>query len=724
MKIYRKFLGNEEFDYYDFYSFFEIKMGDQENSGKVLDTSEYNREQFPLLADSKKIDIFQHLRLNMKEPKGKCKNNNETMYCIPCKESVCECCNYEEHKNHILISKTKFDLSEKSIDDIYNQIESALTSEKVFVDYKPVQNDLIDQVNQLIEKLQDMIEKLKDIKVKEIQKMFNGFSGNVNNLKSRIEKSRAELKTYLNKNKKFFNLKENDSQPSSPQTKKGGSASKKKEPQVKSVNKDDTNSLFLINYELLNIAQNRGKEILSASHQIARCVEEFKQNQKESFETMLSNAQNIFFGDVNNERNEELDHIIDETLPSHPFTEAVEELNKKDFNEITNRVNHYNALFDKFKKSVFDSITKYGNLKEIENYINTFEASRKGDSESNLFSQRLTKEKSSKMNKDELQLLKMQLNNKDEITLNNELLQKYFAYLTLETYEKYFKQMSKELQSSHADLMIKKGEDEDEIKDFGKAIENTNLVMLYYRKERQLVKQVVQLQLNPYGYKKFPVGCRSLLIGDKVYIIGGKDEVQYYPNVLIYDRKTGKIKRIMDLNEPRAYHTVVYCDVFQTLMVIGGENCSSVEIFDPISNRWASLPDLNTPRANILFNFDKPRGIMYTLFGITGDFIDGQYSSDIEILDLKNIKEGWIRLDYKNKSEADLKTYLSVVEVNNDLMLIYGGRGGRDSMRVVCALNKEKKELTRCDRKLFDKIREETKNKRRINDIVRTLSLN
>ena len=92
-------------------------------------------------------------------------------------------------------------------------------------------------------------------------------------------------------------------------------------------------------------------------------------------------------------------------------------------------------------------------------------------------------------------------------------------FLCLECYEKNFKQDSKELQSPHTDLRIKKNEeDEDSPKDYGKAIENTNTIMFYYRKNRQITKITIELTKNPFGYTKFLIGCRSLLIGDKLYI--------------------------------------------------------------------------------------------------------------------------------------------------------------------------------------------------------------
>ena len=681
-----------------------------------------SKQDFSFLIDSKKIDIFQHLKLNLKNEKENCKDNNRiAMYCIPCKVSICDKCKLEEHQKHILISKSQFDFNEATIDEIYNQIIKAVSSDQLFIDYKPIQNQLIEQVDKMIESLQKKLEKLKEIKTKEIIAMFNGFTSNVNNLKQRIEKARTDLKQYYQKNRKFFNLVPANSNNNSTIESKRDSP-KKAVPKI--YNTDESNSIFLINYELLNISQLKGKDILSSAKRITQCVDTFKDNQNEYIETLLNNVDNIFFGEyaARAEQDQELDTILDEASPSYGFQLAIDKLNDKEFSDINVRINQYNTLYDSFKRTIFDSIAKYGNLKEIENYISGFESSKKSDSESLLFSQR-AKEKSSKTRKSELALLKMNYNSKDEVILNNDILEKYFSYLTLETYEKHFKQTSKELQSSHADLMIKKSDDEDEIKDFGKAIENTNLILLYYRKEQQMVKQTVQLKNNPLGYKTFPNGCRSLLIGDKLYITGGKDEQKYYPNVLIYDRKTGKIKRIMDLIEPRAYHTMVYCEVFETLMVLGGENCSSCEIFDPITNRWALLPELNSPRANVLFQFDKPRGIMYSLFGNCGNIIDGLYSNEIEYLDLKELRKGWIRLDYKNKAEADFKTYLSVVEINNDLSLIYGGYTSRNCERILCVLNKEKKEVTKCDKKMLEMIREETKYSRRLSTIVGGLSV-
>ena len=697
---------------------------------------------------SKKIDIYQHLKLGIKNQYKNCKDNNDNvMYCIPCKISCCPECTLEEHKNHILISKSRYSLNEKNIDYIYDKLKEKIDDNNIFTNYQDVQNELIKQIEDMISKLKNQIEKLKNLKIKEMNNMFENFGKTINGLKNKIDKSKIDLKNYLSKNKKFFNINNEIVQNGSPQKldlstpnknssrrnslKKNSKVNKQK--QIKPMNNiDDNSSLFLIHYELLNLVELKGKEIDKEVKSIISKVEDFKKNQNDYISTLLNNIENLFFGDYNLSKEEynniddlNIKQIIDESSPTHPIKLSIENLDKENFDEINKRMNQYNILFESFKKSVYDSVNKYGDLKDIDNYIHQFENnSTKKDPDDILFSNRKSSIKNARANKMELALLKSKFNNKDEVTLNNDLLQKYFAYLCLECYEKNFKQDTKELQSSHADLMIKKNEDEDDsLKDFGKAIENTNMIMFYYRKNRQMIKNFIELTRNPIGYTKFPIGCRSLLIGDKLYITGGEDETQIYKNVLIYDRVNNKIKRIMDLNDARAYHTMIYCDVFETIMVIGGENCSSVEIFDPVMNRWLHLPYLNSPRANIIFQFDKPRGIIYTFFGNSGLITESNYSKDIEYLDLKDIKKGWIKLDYENKSGIDFKTYLNIVEINNDYILIYGGLVSRGCTREVSVLNKEKKLITKCDKKMLELIREVTKNSRRLSNIVGNLTV-
>ena len=232
------------------------------------------------------------------------------------------------------------------------------------------------------------------------------------------------------------------------------------------------------------------------------------------------------------------------------------------------------------------------------------------------------------------------------------------------------------------------------------------------------------MKKNPHGYTKFPLGCRSILVGEKLYITGGKDEFREYPNCLIYDKKTEQIKRIMDMKNSRSFHSMVFNEVFETMMVIGGEHNFTVEIFDPLTNRWQELPELNIPRAIPLFYFDEGRGNMYVLFGIEGDYQKPTYTDTIEILDLTEINQGWMKINYNNKARMDLKCFVNFYPLNDFLMLIYGGLESRQSKRDACIFNLVKDEMTKIDRNIMEELRSESKNNKFLNNIVMSVSRN
>ena len=124
--------------------------------------------------DGTKIDIFNHLKINLKNNFNlNCKDSNtQTMYCIPCKISCCEKCTLDTHKNHILIDKHKYDLNEENIDNIFDKIKNKLTNEKIFKDINIKKELLNNEINDLTEILKNKIEKLKKIKISETNKII------------------------------------------------------------------------------------------------------------------------------------------------------------------------------------------------------------------------------------------------------------------------------------------------------------------------------------------------------------------------------------------------------------------------------------------------------------------------------------------------------------------------------------------------------------------------
>lgn len=77
--------------------------------------------------------------------------------------------------------------------------------------------------------------------------------------------------------------------------------------------------------------------------------------------------------------------------------------------------------------------------------------------------------------------------------------------------------------------------------------------------------------------------------------------------------------------------------MFETLLIIGENNCASSEIFEALTNRWAMLPLLNYLRGNILFQLDKPKGIMCALFRNKGTILEEKFSNETEYLDYNEL---------------------------------------------------------------------------------------
>ena len=654
---------------------------------------EFSSKNEDIQSGPKRLDIFQHLKLSLRNSEFNCKcpGAYPVYYCIPCKVSICEHCGLEDHKKHILINKDNYHMDQETVEKMFQPAETVLEKEELFIDYQSEKEKLVKNVEDVVEQLEEDIKKYKEAKLKEIDSMFENFQKNVNNIKQKIDSTKAQIKKYMDKHKNFFNI--------------GGTQGNK--------NGDQGNTIFLINYDILNIVNQNSFQIEHTAKSLSGLVKLYKDDQIMNNNKTVEDVHNILFPSQTAEEKS------DDFLPMNKFIDNCNKLAGDPYKEVGERIVKYNSQIDQFKKTVFTAVSKFGNFREIEKSISAYENTKQKGVD-NLFSKR---KPNTVAGKESLKLLVPQvaISKKEEVALNNPILEKYFAYLTIDLYGNYFKMATKELQSSHADLMIKVS-DEDEV-DYGKAIEGTNEIMIYEKKNAKMFKKALKLTKNPHGYTKFPIGCRSLLLGDKLYITGGKDETKEYPVVLIYDRKNDTLKRIMDMRVPRCYHTMIFNEVFDTIMIIGGENENSVEIFDPLTNRWQLLPSLIYPRANPFFFFDESRGMMYTMFGSEGKIMNNLYSEVIEYLDLTNVKEGWMRLDYNNKANLNLRSFLNVIPLNNDLMLIYGGVTARNSTRTVCVLNLSKKEVTKVDKNLLEALRVEAKKSRRLSSIISSMSL-
>ena len=646
-----------------------------------------------------KLDIFQHMRIGLKNKDYNCDCENyldNLYYCIPCKVSCCAKCSLLEHSIHLLIQKEKYSLKPPKIEGAFGSIENMLERDDLFKNFQKKRIELINEMEMTCKRIEELAKEWKEKKIKEINELFDELLENIQELNTNKVDAKKLLNSFSAKHKTFFGLRDK--------------------------NKDPHNTIFLINYDLLSIPYLWSEQMTRLGRDIQNNFLDYKTREESKNKDNIRRIKEILF--LSDDEDPITHEKIDEKLlPLVKLKVEIKDFNGDKLKDIDRRINKLNKGIEGFKNSVLNSIRKHGNYKELARENNIYEH-RKVKGADNLFSQR----KLDTLSKgDENYLIPDHpIKNKNDVILNNQILNRNFTHVMTDLYDQYFRIPTIELQSSHADLKFKENENngEEDPTNICKVIEGTNQIMIYDKKLKKIIKKKLKLLKNPHGYTKFPLGCRSILVGEKLYITGGRDEFMEYPNCLIYDRKTEKIKRIMDMRNPRSYHTMIFNEVFETMMVIGGEHNYTVEIFDPLTNRWQELPELNIPRAIPLFHFDEGRGNMYVLFGVEGDYQKPIHTDSIEILDLTEISQGWMKINYNNKARMDLKCFLNLYPLNDFLMLIYGGLESRQSKRNACVYNLVKAEMTKIDKNLMEELRNEAKSNKLLNKIVMSVSKN
>ena len=654
-----------------------------------------NEKYAPEIAkETIKLDIFQHIKigLNHKDLNCQCENIEDNIYyCIPCKISCCQKCSYPDHKTHLLIQKEKYALKPTQINNSFNSIETILSHDDLFKNLQPKKQELLTEIDTTSKKIISLVNEWKDKKFQEINELFDEINFNIQNINTKKISAKKSLTEFATKHQKFFGLKDK--------------------------NKDPHNTIFLLNYDLITIPHLWSENTSKIAKNIENNMLKYKTREEDKDKEIIRKIREILF--LSDDEDPITHEKVDEKLlPLIKLKVELKEFNADRLKDIDKRIAKLNKGIDSFKNSVLNSIAKHGNYKELSRENNIYEH-RKVKGADNLFSQR----KMDVLSKgDENYVLPDHpIKSKNDIILDNPILNRNFTHNMADLYDQYFRIPTIELQSSHADLKLKKEEQEEE-SNYVKINENSNQINIYDKKLNKIIKKKVKLLKNPHGYTKFPNGCRSVLVGEKLYITGGKDEYKQYPNSIIYDTKTELVKRIMDMKNPRCYHTMVFNEVFETLMVIGGENNKTVEIFDPLSNRWQQLPDLGIPRAIPLFYFDEGRGNMYAMFGVEGSYHRPNYTDTIEILDLTEVKQGWMKVNYNNKARMDLKVFLNIYPLNDFLMLIYGGLENRENKRNACIYNLVKAEMTKIDKNLMEELRHEAQTNKVLNTIVMSVS--
>ena len=796
----------------------------------------------------KYFDAVSHFKENIIHFNKNCSEpiKDYSYYCFTCKHSVCNECGAFDHKEHLLIQrKSCLNYDNSFFNDISKVIEDGIGLDRKKAQIK---KDIKNSISQVKKEL-DNIEKNK---LKEIDTFFDELKQNYINLKKNFLNTKTCIENYYKINQKFFNLniKSNNEQGNQENNEVdlANSIKKKKSGLTNfntierynylknneiSDNKDLDNTIFLMNFELMNLCDNKNLQILDLSNQINTRIKnisnlidqttnyilgEFKTNYLNFKENSVVTKFDDFYWDIKircDKFNENISRfketISDIYKRNHSFDKLKDLLsffdskNKKGKDVLFNQqyfIKQNNDLTSinpdmgklmsqKLNKSLrkIRSTSKNKFNGQYSNTASTFKTRDNANSKDKVILRnnqngidKYTKYGYKTMNSDSKIDLKTINNNtnldslntlnneglnkilkKEDVILNQRVLQRFFAYFVMDFYSKYFKlikpseeennmipedseniyyksNLSKNKQSSNnnsakkklgnsknaksslntnpklmkkntrsASLLANYTERYMNLKEKAKPLIGTNYIQFYDPATTRISRTQVPLQKEIYGYNVFPDGCRHILVENKLYITGGADNCGYPINiVLMFDVENGNLEKIGNLNDNHAYHSIEYLDNFDSLIVIGGENSNSCEIMDLDSKRWNRLPSLNHPRANANIYYNNVTSDLFVLFGMEGKMDKNIKNIDIiEVLELNDIVSGWMMVDYYKSVGLDLKiSYCLTLPFTRDKLLVYGGSTARSLERRIFALfDMIKNEVIKVDSQTMDLIK-------------------
>ena len=699
-----------------------------------------------LSSESYGFNLYKHLKENLRNKEKLCKDKltKESFYCMDCKLSTCKkCLNFNIHKGHNLIPKYLYiTCDEKKIfNNCFDSIDSIFNSKdkSIILNNQKLKEEMKNLIKENIDNVIKRLNELKNKKLKEIDKLFESTDGCVDFFKEKEKNIKNDLKNYLSSQKEFYNLQieeEISTKASSARTGNNQDLDlinnfKMEGINESQVNRDRFNTVFLSNYDLF-----KNTEYING--EIRKLIEDIDNNRDRYMKYFLENIKLI---------NSEIDIFNEEFKGVFNYRYLTNDF----YNSISEKLNKYLEKISQMKKYIYDTVNKDGTFEKILKDNNTHETkikqrfdnilsnqfddksgtdsltsfSKNTNTNSNKLSSHLNLTLLSRLSSNYYQTknsgdknIKNQIyKNEEEIKLDKPLLQEFFSYETFNTIRTHFKKNKQK----KLDEIITNETYLDKDIDIAKPIPGTNEIQLYDKKTTTLSRKVVKFEKSKHKYNNFLHGCRSVLIKDNLYILGGVDQDKISTRIAyVYYIKTNELKLMRDMICPHAYHSVQFLDYYKSIIVIGGENSPQCELYDLNVGLWRRLPDLNIPRSFCNLYLDKFTHAIYTFFGLVGNLTQKKNFTDaIEVLELKRLSLGWNKIDYENKAEMDFKSgYNKILPLNREMILIYGATNMRDFVKKAAVYLVPKFEIAKIDNKIFKEIKETSKSDKKLEKIL------
>ena len=692
------------------------------------------------------FNLYKHLKENLRNKDKLCKDKltKESFYCLDCKLSTCKkCLSFNIHKGHNLIPKYLYiNCDENIFNNCFESIDSIFenNNNNFFLNNQKLKEEMKNLIKENIDNIIKRLNELKNKKLKEIDKLFESTDGCVDFFKDKEKDIKNDIKNFLSSQKDFFNLQIEEEISTKNSTSRTGN-----NPEIdlinnfkmegineSQVNRDRFNTIFLTNYDLF-----KNTEYING--EIRKLIQDIDNNRDRYEKYFLENIKLI---------NSEIDNFSQDFKGVFNYRYLTIDFYKT----ITDKLNQYLEKISKMKKYIYDTVNKDGTFEKILKDNNTHETKIKqrfenilsnqfddksGNDSITTFSKTNTNSNklSSHLNNHYNLLSRLSSNfyqtknsneknkknqiykSEDEIKLDKPLLQEFFSYEAFNNIRTHLKKNK----HKKVDEIITNENYLDKDIDIAKPIPGTNEIQLYDKKTTTLSRKTVKFDKSKHKYNNFLHGCRSVLIKDNLYILGGVDQDKISTKIAyVYYTKTNELKLMREMICPHAYHSVQFLDYYKSIIVIGGENSSQCELYDLNVGLWRRLPDLNIPRSFCNLYLDKFTHALYTFFGLVGNLTQKKNFTDvIEVLELKRLSLGWNKIDYENKAEMDFKSgHNKILPLNREMILIYGATNMRDFVKKAAVYLVPKFEIVKIDNKIFKEIKETSKTDKRLEKIL------
>ena len=337
-----------------------------ENNNNKDEYPEENINYINKLNELRNFDAVSHFKENIIHYLRNCSEpiKDLSYYCFTCKHSICHECGFNDHKDHILVQRDNcLNYDNTFFNEISKVIERGINMESKKSQLK---KEILKSFSYIKEQL-DILEKEKLI---EIDNIFKNIKENYINLKGNYLSAKECIENYYKTNKKFFNIKivktmQNKNNEQVINKEKANSLIldnnkvefKNNYYDVKEndigPNRDIENTVFLMNFELMNLCDNKNLQILDISNNINKKIKDMYRSIGENTNSLIEEIKKNFLN-----------------FNSSAITSKFDDF----YWDIKVRCQKYIDHISQFKGIIYDIYKRNGSLEKLKDLLSLFDS--------------------------------------------------------------------------------------------------------------------------------------------------------------------------------------------------------------------------------------------------------------------------------------------------------------------------------------------------------------